>query len=71
MICRDDYTAIVIDAVEETMVSISSEKLNYIVMWLGTKSGFIIKTLFLTSTDEKIILERRKVFDRKTCNGNK
>ena len=40
-------------------------------MWLGTKSGFIIKTLFLTATDEKIVLEKRKVFDPKVCNSKK
>ena len=40
-------------------------------MWLGTKKGFVIKTLFLSATDEKIVLERRKVFDSKVCGGNK
>ena len=40
-------------------------------MWLGTKSGFIIKTLFLTATDEKVVLERRKVFDPQICVSNK
>ena len=40
-------------------------------MWLGTKSGFIIKTLFLSANDEKIVLERRKVFDQKVCGSEK
>jgi len=68
---KDEYTTILIETVEENEVSISSEKLHYTVMWLGTKSGFLIKTLFLTATDEKIVLERRKVFDSKICGGRK
>ena len=69
--CRDEYTAILIDTIEENEVSISSEKLHYTVMWLGTKSGFIIKNLFLTATGEKIVLERRKVFDAQVCGSVK
>ena len=68
---RDEYTAILIDTIEENEVSISSEKLHYTVMWLGTKSGFIIKTLFLSANDEKFVLERRKIFDSKVCGSNK
>ena len=60
-----------IDTIDENEVSISSEKLRYTVMWLGTKSGFLIKTLFLTATDEKFVLERRKVFDSQICGSNK
>ena len=67
---RDEYTAISIETIEESEVSISSEKLHYTVMWLGTKGGFVVKTLFLNGTDEKIVLERRKVFEPKKC-GNK
>ena len=40
-------------------------------MWRGTKNGFIIKTLFLSATDEKVVLERRKVFDAKVCGSEK
>ena len=68
---RDEYTAISIETIEENEVSISSEKLHYIVMWLGTKDGFVVKTLFLTATDEKIVLEKRKVFDPEICGSNK
>ena len=68
---RDQYTAIHVDTIEDSEVLISSEKLYYTVMWLGTKSGFIIKTLFLSATDKKIVLERRKVFDSKVCGSNK
>merc|ERR1719320_1531430 len=42
---KDQYTAIHVDTIEDSEVLISSEKLHYTVMWLGTKSGFIIKTL--------------------------
>ena len=68
---RDEYTAILIETIEDKEVSISSENLHYTVVWLGTKSGFVIKTLFLTATNEKIILERRKVFDPQICGNNK
>ena len=40
-------------------------------MWLGTKKGFVIKTLFLSATNEKVVLERRKVFDAKVCSSEK
>ena len=40
-------------------------------MWLGTKTGFVVKTLFLNATDEKIILERRNVFNPEICGSNK
>ena len=40
-------------------------------MWLGTKDGFVVKTLFLTATDEKTVLEKRKVFDPEICGSNK
>ena len=68
---RDEYTTILIETIDENEVSISSEKLHYTVMWLGTKSGFLIKTLFLTATYEKIVLERRKVFDPQMCGSNR
>ena len=68
---RDEYTAVLMDTIEENEVSFSSEKLHYTVMWLGTKSGFVIKTLFLSATDEKIVLEKRKVFDAKVCGSEK
>merc|ERR1719320_251117 len=68
---KDEYTAVLMDTIENNEVTISSEKLHYTVMWLGTKSGFIIKTLFLTAIGEKIVLEKRKVFDPKVCDSEK
>ena len=68
---RNEYTAVLMDTIEDNEVTISSEKLHYTVMWLGTKSGFVIKTLFLSATDEKIVLEKRKVFDAKVCDSEK
>ena len=68
---RDEYTAVLMDTIEKNEVTISSEKLHYTVMWLGTKSGFVIKTLFLSATDKKIVLEKRKVFDPLVCNSDK
>ena len=56
---------------KENEMAISSEKLHYTDMWLGTKTGFILKTIFLSATDKTIVLERRKVFDPKVCGSNK
>ena len=56
---------------KENEMAISSEKLHFTDMWLGTKTVFILKTKFLSATDKKIFLKRRKVFDPKVCGSNK